>query len=134
MLRDYSARKWKIWIDGEKISARYILWEAMNIRSVGPALYLAPRAAIKDGRFDFVSVRENERTVLAKHLEARLAGKKTKFPLPFRRFSRLEVISQKSPIHFDDELWPGKKDKPKKGCEIEITVKPAALLILQPGK
>jgi len=35
----------KIEIDGKDISGRYILWEAMNIRSVGPALHLAPQAA-----------------------------------------------------------------------------------------
>jgi diacylglycerol kinase family enzyme len=60
-LRDYSARKWKIYIDGKDISGRYILWEAMNIRSVGPALYLAPWAGTKDGEFDFLCVRENLR-------------------------------------------------------------------------
>jgi hypothetical protein len=35
MLHDYPARRWKIDIDGEEISDKYILWEAMNIRSVG---------------------------------------------------------------------------------------------------
>ena len=35
MLHDYPARRWKIEIDDEDISDRYILWEAMNIRSVG---------------------------------------------------------------------------------------------------
>ena len=50
MLHDYPARQWKIEIDGKDISGRYILWEAMNIHSVGPALYLAPRAATRDGR------------------------------------------------------------------------------------
>jgi diacylglycerol kinase family enzyme len=37
MLHDYPARQWKIEIDGKDISGRYILWEAMNIHSVGPA-------------------------------------------------------------------------------------------------
>src|SRR5207248_1492769 len=57
MLHDYPARKWKIELDGKDISGRYILWEAMNIHSVGPALYLAPRAGTRDGRFDFASAR-----------------------------------------------------------------------------
>ncbi|PYI96040.1 MAG: hypothetical protein DME98_13700 [Verrucomicrobia bacterium] len=56
MLHDYSARKWKMDIDGEDISDGYILWEALNIRSVGPLLYLASQAATKDGRLDFVCV------------------------------------------------------------------------------
>ena len=34
---DYPARQWKMTIDGEDISDRYILWGAMNVRSSGPA-------------------------------------------------------------------------------------------------
>ena len=133
MLRDHPARKWKIDIDGEDVSDDYILWEAMNIRSVGPALYLAPRAATKDGRFDFVSVRAEDRSLLVKHLDARLARKKSKYPLPIRRFRKLKTVWQGSTIHFDDEIWPGKNEKPKSPAKIEIEVKSSALVILQPG-
>jgi diacylglycerol kinase family enzyme len=78
MLHNYPARKWKIRMDGEKISGRYILWEALNIHSVGPALYLAAQASTKDGRFDLVCVSERDRSVLSKYLDARLAEKETK--------------------------------------------------------
>src|SRR5918996_247129 len=132
MLHDYPARKWKIHIDGKDISGRYILWEAMNIRSVGPALYLAPWAATKDGKFDFVCVREDDRPVFTRYLDARLAGKKSRFPLSTRRFRKLKAVLGKSIFHFDDELWPEKKQEPGSPSEIEITVKPSALLILQP--
>jgi diacylglycerol kinase (ATP) len=132
MLHDYPARKWKIHIDGKDISGRYILWEAMNIRSVGPALYLAPWAATKDGKFDFVCVREDDRPVLMRHLDARLAGKKSRFPLSTRRFRKLKTVWEKSIFHFDDKLWPPKKQEPGSPSAIEITVKPSALLILQP--
>jgi len=134
MLHDYPARKWKIEIDGKDISSPYILWEAMNIRSVGPALYLAPQAATKDGKFDFACVRDDDRELLIKHFDARLAGKKSKFPLRIRRFRELKIVWEKSTIHFDDELWPDKKEKTKGPSKIEITVKPSALIILQPAK
>jgi diacylglycerol kinase (ATP) len=132
MLHDYPAQQWKIDIDGEDISDRYILWEAMNIRSVGPALYLASQAATKDGQLDFVCAREADRSLLMKHLDTRLTGRKHKFPLPIRRFRQLRIVSEGSTLHFDDKLWPGKKQKAKSPSEIEITVKPSALLILQP--
>ena len=132
MLHDYPARKWKIEIDGKSIADRYILWEAMNIRSVGPALYLAPWAATKDGEFDFVCVREEDRELLMEHLDARLAGKKSKFPLPMRKFRKLKMTWEEAPVHLDDKLWPGKKDKPKKSAKIKITVKPSALVIRRP--
>jgi diacylglycerol kinase family enzyme len=113
MLRDYPARKWKIHIDGKDISGRYILWEAMNIRSVGPALYLAPWAATKDGEFDFLGVREDDRSALTRHLDSRLAREKSKFPLSTQRFRELKTVWEKSPFHFDDKLWP-KKSKNRK--------------------
>lgn len=132
MLHDLPARQWKIEVDGKNISGRYLLWEAMNIRSVGPALYLAPWAATKDGEFDFVAVREGDRALLLEHLDCRLAGKQSKFPLPTHTFRKLKISSAASPIHLDDKIWPDEKNKIKKRFEIEIVVKPSALLILQP--
>jgi diacylglycerol kinase (ATP) len=133
MLHDYPVRQWKIEIDGKDISDRYILWEAMNIRSVGPALHLAPRAATRDGRFDFVCARAADRALLMEHFDARIAGKKSKSPLPTRRFRELRIAWKGSTIHFDDKLWPDKKQSRRSSSEIKITVKPSALIILQPG-
>jgi diacylglycerol kinase (ATP) len=131
MLHDYPARQWKIEIDGRDISGRYILWEAMNIRSVGPALHLAPRAETRDGRFDFVCARAADRALLMEHFDARVAGKKSKSPLPTRRFRDLRIVWKGSTIHLDDELWRNKKNK--SSDEIKITVKPSALIVLHPA-
>jgi diacylglycerol kinase family enzyme len=133
MLHDYPARQWKIKIDGKDISGRYILWEAMNIRSVGPALHLAPRAETRDGRFDFVCARRADHALLIEHFDARVAGKKSKSPLPTRRFRELQIVWEGSTIHLDDELWRDKKKNKKSSDQIKITVKPSALIILQPA-
>jgi diacylglycerol kinase (ATP) len=133
MLHDYPVRHWKIEIDGKDISGRYILWEAMNIHSVGPALHLAPSAGTRDGRFDFVCVRAADRALLMQHFDARVAGKKSKSPLPTRRFRKLRIAWKGSTIHLDDEVWQAKKKDKKSTNEIEITVKPSALIILQPA-
>jgi diacylglycerol kinase (ATP) len=132
MLHDYPARQWKIKIDGQDISGRFILWEAMNIRSVGPALHLAPSAETRDGRFDFVCARTADRAVLPEHFDARVAGKKSKSPLPTRRFRELRIVWRGSTIHLDDELWRNKKNK-KSSEEIKITVKPSGLIVLHPA-
>jgi diacylglycerol kinase (ATP) len=135
MLHEYSARKWNIEIDGEDNLDRYILWEAMNIRSVGPVLYLASEATTKDGQLDFVSVREGNRSLFLEYLGARLTkGRRSKFPLPLRRFRRLKVVWENSMLHFDGTLWPRKNQKVKTSSEIEITVKPSALVLLQPAR
>jgi diacylglycerol kinase (ATP) len=133
MLDDYPARQWKIKIDGKDISGRYILWEAMNIRSVGPALHLAPGAATRDGRFDFACARQADCALLTKHFDARLAGKKSNSPLPARRFRELRIVCKGSSIHLDDKLWPDEEQSGKFSSEIKITVKPSALIILQPA-
>src|SRR6266446_5870580 len=133
MLHDYPARQWKIKIDGKDISGRYILWEAMNIHSVGPALHLAPRAGTRDGRFDFACARPADSALLAKHFESRVDGKKSNSPLPARKFRKLRVVWKGPALHLDDKLWPKKKQSGKSSNEIEITVKPSALIILQPA-
>jgi len=83
MLHDYPAQQWKIDIDGEDIRGRYILWEAMNIRSVRPVLYLASQAATRDGQLDFVCAREADRSLLIDHLGVRLAKKSINSRCPF---------------------------------------------------
>lgn len=133
-LHDYPAQGWKMKLDGKDISGRYILWEAMNIRSVGPGLYLAPWAVTKDGELDFVAVREEDRETLLKRLDDRIAGRDSQSPLPMARFQELTVTWEGSTIHFDDQVWPNKKEQPKQPVEITIRVKPSGLVILQPRR
>jgi diacylglycerol kinase (ATP) len=135
MLGRYPAREWKIDIDGMDISGRYILWEAMNIRSVGPALNLASPALTRDGRLDFVGAQEKDRSLFIKYLDAWLAGRKQKFPLSVSRFRKITIdLEKNSRLHFDGKLWPDKKQKTKRRHKIEITVKRSALLILTPTR
>ena len=128
----YPARRWRVSIDGEDASDRYLLWEAMNIRSAGPALDLAPQAVSNDGRLDFVGVREQERQLFVDHLNARLAEKESRFTLPVRKFRKLEITSCVAPLHFDGKPWPKEKKDLKRSATIEITVRPAALMIWEP--
>jgi diacylglycerol kinase family enzyme len=117
---DYSARRWKMSIDGKDISARYILWGAMNIRSAGPALHLAPNAKTNDGRLDFVAVREHEREVFFKHVDAHLAGKKERVPLTPRKFRELKITSAPSATHLDgDRGREGRRTTEKRAAKLK---------------
>ena len=62
-------------------------------------------------------VRARKRSLLLMdHLDARLAGKKPKFPLPIRRFRKLQVVWEgSSKLHLDDKLWPRKKQESNSG-------------------
>ena len=108
---DYPARHWRMSIDGKNISGRYILWGAMNIRSAGPALHLAPKAKTDDGRLDFVAVREHERKVFIKHVDAHLAGRKQRVPLTPRKFRELKITLPSGAMHLDGEPGPSKKEQ-----------------------
>jgi hypothetical protein len=110
--------------DGEDISDRYILWGAMNIRSAGPALHLAPRVATDDRRLDFVGVREGEREIFVKHVEAHLTERKERVPLTPRKFRELKITALPGMMHLDGKRWPSnKKNKAKRGGAVEITVR-----------
>lgn len=72
LLSKYRARKWKLRLDDDELTGRYLLFEAMNICSIGPVLNLAPGAKTGDGHFDLVLAREAERETLMNYLTARL--------------------------------------------------------------
>jgi diacylglycerol kinase (ATP) len=134
MLHNYRPRKWKVDIDHHDASGRYILWEAMNIRSVGPALYLAPPALIKDGHLEFVTAKDEERSLFIKYLDSWLAGRRKKFPLRISRCRKLKIVAKNSGVHIDGKIWPKKNRKSKRSYQIDITVKPSALIVLQPPR
>ena len=130
---DYPARQWRMSVDGKDISGRYILWGAMNIRSAGPALHLAPKAKTDDGRLDFVAVGEHERKIFIKHVDSHLAGRKERVPLTPRKFRELKITMPLGSMHLDGEPWPSNKkgNRPQRGTA-EITIRPAALIICKP--
>ena len=128
-LRTYRACQWEIEVDGSDLSGRYLLWHAMNIRSVGPVLTLAAGAKTNDETFDFVGAREEDRALLLDYFDARIGGKRRKFPVRAKRFTKMWLRWKKCPLHFDDELWPAEDEMPPKQCEIQLVVKNSALQI-----
>src|SRR5207237_3782724 len=106
-----------------------LLWHAMNIRSVGPVLTLTADAKTSDGAFDFVGARDEDRALLLDYFDARVGGKRRRFPLRAKRFTKMRLHWNKWPLHFDDELWPAKDERPAKQCEIQLMVKDSALRI-----
>ena len=127
---EYEAREWQISIDSEKMSGRYILVEAMNLRTVGPVLKLAPEARTDDGWFDLVAVPPSKRAVLSAYFDARLAASESPWPVKPRRFRHLRISWDGAPLHFDDKLWP--LENAPSSAEIQIMVQPSALEVLLP--
>lgn len=133
--REYEPVPAKLTVDGEKISGRFLLLEALNIRSVGPILTLAPKAETADGYFDLVLARAEDRSKLTDFLEARLKEEEAIFPIPARRFQHLRMEWENSGCHIDDEHWPRKMRKlPPGRHSLEIVVEPGALRVLRPSE
>jgi diacylglycerol kinase (ATP) len=79
-LKNYRAREWEMNLDGDDVSGRYLLWHAMNLRSVGPVLTLARDGKTNDGAFDFVGAREEDRSVLLDYLRRAQPARGGSFP------------------------------------------------------
>jgi diacylglycerol kinase family enzyme len=110
-------------LDGKDVSGRYILFEALNINYVGPNLFLAPESQPGDGRLDVVLVREAERDRLTNYLAAWQENRERLSVLPSHQGKHLQLQWNGFEVHIDDELWPGKSDKPKaKRAVIDLTV------------
>lgn len=137
-LAEYRALDLSVTLDGEDVSGRYLMLEALNIRHVGPNLYLAPDADASDGYLDFVLFTEDKRREFADYLAYRLEGKQDAPFLPVRRGRSLKLVWPGFQFRLDDKLWPAarKKGKKKKAlsapAEIEIKLKRKALEFLLP--
>jgi diacylglycerol kinase family enzyme len=92
--------------DGEDLSGRYLLVEAMNIRSIGPRMVLAPDAHPGDGYLDLVLVRETDRRAFAEYLGGIADGAERVSPFETRRVRRISFVWDSAHGHLDDEPWP----------------------------
>jgi diacylglycerol kinase family enzyme len=100
-------------LDGEDISGRYVLFEAVNLRYVGPNLHLAHDSQPGDGHFDVVLVTEDERERLLYYLEHWQDNRDRLAILPTRRGRKLQIEWTGFPLHIDDKLRPKPKAKPR---------------------
>ena len=122
-------------LDGKDISGKYLLFEAMNTRYIGPNLFLAPHVAHGAGLLDIVFVAEKDRNKLARFLAKWQEGKFWPPDLGVGRGRRLEFEWTGFPLHVDDKLWPVKGGKrPRPPATVTIELEPAALEFLVPEK
>jgi diacylglycerol kinase (ATP) len=81
-LEAYEPTHVRLEIDGKTVSGDCLIASAMNLRSLGPALGLAPDALWNDGMLDVVLVRAEHRNSLLAHLK----GAATRGDAPLPRF------------------------------------------------
>jgi len=122
-------KKCKLQIDDIDYSGEFLLVEVMNIRSIGPNLYLAPDADPGDGEFDVVLITENQRKALAEYVRKKIDGKEVQFDFPLLKAKDLQIFWDGKHVHVDDEYY--KIDKPVK---IKIELRQGLLEFLLPAE
>jgi diacylglycerol kinase (ATP) len=95
--------------DGKDVSGHYILFEAVNLRYVGPNLHLASDSKPGEGQLDLVMVTEAERDRLVHYLDSWQDNRERLAVLPTLRGKRLEMSWPGFPLHVDDKLYPRPK-------------------------
>jgi diacylglycerol kinase family enzyme len=120
-------------LDGKDISGRYLLLEAVNLRYVGPNLFLAPDSQPGDGQLDVVLVTEAERARLLEYLERWQENRERLAVLPTRRGRRLQIEWTGFELHIDDQLRPKKNVEPEEIAGlVEARMEGAAVEFLAP--
>jgi diacylglycerol kinase (ATP) len=99
-------------LDGKDISGRYLLFEAINLRYVGPNMFLAPEGKPGDGQLDVVLVTEDERARLLEYLNKWQDNRERLAVLPTQRGRRLQIEWTGFELHIDDKLHPRKNADP----------------------
>jgi diacylglycerol kinase (ATP) len=120
-------------LDGRDISGKYLLFEAMNKRFIGPNLFLAPHTSPGDGLLDIVFVGEKDRKKLARYLAKWQEGQAWPSGLGVGRGKHLEIEWTGFPVHLDDKVWPKNgRGRTRRPDMIDVELKRKALRFLVP--
>jgi diacylglycerol kinase family enzyme len=121
-------------LDGKDISGRYLLLEAVNLRYVGPSLFLGPDAEPGDGLLDVVLAGEDQRPRLIQYLESWQDNRERLAVLPTLQGKKLEIEWTGVPLHIDDKLRPKKSAEPDEVAgRVEVRIE-AAVEFLVPAR
>jgi diacylglycerol kinase family enzyme len=122
----YEARRYELYVEGRPASGAYILVAAMNMRSFGPALHMAPDAHCGDGALDVVLVRPESRDALVRHL--RRAAEEGEVTLPAFEVVRASCLEVRG-----DGQWAHADSRARAlAGRSRVDVAPGALRVLVP--
>jgi diacylglycerol kinase family enzyme len=125
-LERLQSRRWTGLLDDEPVDGDFLLFEVLNVPSVGANLALGPGADPTDGRFDVVTAGEGERRRIAEYLEARSRGAEPVLELPTRHARRAEITGWEQ-MHVDDELR-----RIAEAGKVTLEIEPGAIAFLVP--
>ena len=121
----YEAKYCKLKIDGIDHSGKYLLVEVMNTKSIGPNLFLAPKADPGDGLFNVVLISETDKEKFASYVMNRINNKEETYSFSEVKGKKISLSWDGIHVHVDDEVI-----KLKKNTEIDIELKDDLLRFL----
>jgi diacylglycerol kinase (ATP) len=111
---------WKLTLDGQDVSGRYVLCEALNTKMTGPHLNLAPDALPTDGLLDVVLVSDSQSEGFFDYVHKMRKGELGELQsVTVTKCSKLEIVWTGFPVHLDAEYKtdiqdPGEMDEAKR--------------------
>jgi diacylglycerol kinase (ATP) len=126
-LERYEPQHVRIEVDGHDVSGEYLLVSVLNLRSLGPALQLAPSALFDDGELDLVLVRPDDRASLVAKLEGAPAdGDIVLPPFEHHRARHVRLLDYGKWSHVDDDA----SDRPG---AVDVRIDPRAVQFMLPA-
>ena len=119
-------------LDGKDLTDDYLVLEAMNIRSIGPNLELAPGADPGDGLLDVVAVSRTQGDALREHLARGKKRRQRPPDLPTYRGRELNIEWTDFDVHFDDDIWPERRPVSSESKSIDIKLEDQGVEFLTP--
>jgi diacylglycerol kinase family enzyme len=116
ILSDYVPAEYIITVDGKSFNGSYLMVEALNIKSLGPNLLLAPEADFQDGCLDLVVVEASQKQALVHYIKKRLNNEHCAFDATVIRGSDIIIQSKTDDQHLDDKI----SDKAHESIRIRI--------------
>jgi diacylglycerol kinase (ATP) len=122
LANSYEPRECRLIIDGKDHSGVYLLAEIMNIRSIGPNLFLSPFGDPGDGQFEVILIAKEDKEKFADYIEHKINDKEITYTFSAIKASSIQISWQGKHAHVDDQII-----KLKKGTEVDIQIRPHAL-------
>lgn len=116
--QNYEPRECHLVIDGEDHSGVFLLAEIMNIRSIGPNLFLSPDGDPGDGLFDIILISKDDKKEFAEYIENKINDHEITYPFTCIKASSIQISWDGKHVHVDDQII-----KLKKNAEVDIHVK-----------
>lgn len=123
----YEPKKCKLIIDGKDYSGTFLLAEVMNIRSIGPNLFLSQHGDPGDGEMEVVLLPEEDKEKFAAYISDKVSGNEENYDFRKIKAKNVTLNWDGTHVHADDEVL-----KIKDKAEVAIEVKPGLLEFLVP--